>query len=1261
MASDSERGSDGERLSRHVPPVAIEWIRDDPQRLWRVLDGSLCFADISGFTALTERLAARGRIGAEELVDTLSSVFGTMLDIARRHGGQLLKFGGDALLLMFDGDGHARRAAGAAVEMRRALRHGAGVATSVGRLHLSMSVGIGSGDIILFLVGAPNRELVVLGPVTNATMTAEHAASAGQILVTKETATRLPPRAVRPHDGDHLLLRWRRGPAEPLHHLAPTDIRCPDVTSLVPRELAITLADPPEAGHRVATVAFIRFSGADELLRRGPDVASAFLDQTLREIQAACSAEGVAILAVDVDADGGKVMCASGVPANSEDDEGRMLRALRRIATSRLPFALQFGVHRGHVFAAELGSRWRAAYSAMGDTTNTAARIMSITPAGSVYAHPAVLDHSRTLYETRPVGPFTLKGKSVPAMVYEVGAELGVKTHVGRHELELVGRQDEVALLSHAIVGVAAGRGGVITLTGPTGVGKSRLVRDALGGCPDVAVFEVRAEPYGSATPYRPFRDPVRALLGIERADVDVMAAGLVRSMRRLDESLAPLAPLLGQVAHIDVPSTPEADAIGIRHRPDRAADLVVRLLEHTHPGPLIVVVEDAQWADESSSHLFGRIETECASRPWLLVVVRRDGTGGFLASTGAHVAVEPLDDASVRALVIAATEAAPLRTHEIDSIVAKAAGIPLFVEEWTAAARTLGSVDAVPDSLHAAIAAQIDSLTPVARRALSYASVLGRSFRRHVLDGVLAEERFELDRAAERELGRFLDDDGGGRLRFRNGLVRDVAYEGLAYRIRARLHRTTGETVERITEDVGADADMLAHHFWRAGDHERTWRYSLRAADRARAAYANADAALQIERALEATRWLDEITVEERRERWLQLGELRERAGLLDGALDAYRRAARYIGDDPLARADLFLRRASTHERAGAYAVALGETTRARRVLDGRDGRDAAAARAGALAFAALLRQRQEHADEALRLAELAASEGARAVALSAQARASNVISWAATMLGRPDADRWAHRALELYEELGDLVGQADMANNIGVQAYFEGRWDETLALYQRSRDACERVGNVIDAASTDANIGEVLVNQGRLDEADSVLREASRVFRASGHRWGEAFAAMQRGRLLTARGDLTSAEDVLVRVRGQFVALGRSASAYESSLYLANCLAHAGRPGEALEVLGRASRMTTDDVSIFDAMRDRITATSLRYVGRIDEATDTLERGIATARARGLEYELSLMLAAAADWPVAVHTRHDEPAAAESARLLARLGVMA
>ncbi|MGB7818759.1 MAG: adenylate/guanylate cyclase domain-containing protein, partial [Ornithinibacter sp.] len=187
-------------LRRHVPPSTLVWDDEAPGALFRVVDGTLVFADVSGFTALTERMSRRGRIGAEEIVETLNRVFGPMLDLAASRGGEMLKFGGDALLFLFTGPDHAEQACDAAVEMRVGLREAASQPTSVGRLPLSMSVGVHSGDIHLFLVGAPTRELLILGPAASATADAEKSAEAREIVVTAAAAARLSPGSVRPRN-----------------------------------------------------------------------------------------------------------------------------------------------------------------------------------------------------------------------------------------------------------------------------------------------------------------------------------------------------------------------------------------------------------------------------------------------------------------------------------------------------------------------------------------------------------------------------------------------------------------------------------------------------------------------------------------------------------------------------------------------------------------------------------------------------------------------------------------------------------------------------------------------------------------------------------------------------------------------------------------------------------------------------------------------------------------------------------------------------
>src|SRR5262245_2223902 len=116
--------------ARFVSRVAAEWDRGGGS--WQVVEGTLCFVDISGFTNLSERLARRGRIGAEELTEVLNRVFGAMLELAYERGGSLLKFGGDALLLFFTGDDRVAPGCSAAVALRASLRQAARLPTSVG-------------------------------------------------------------------------------------------------------------------------------------------------------------------------------------------------------------------------------------------------------------------------------------------------------------------------------------------------------------------------------------------------------------------------------------------------------------------------------------------------------------------------------------------------------------------------------------------------------------------------------------------------------------------------------------------------------------------------------------------------------------------------------------------------------------------------------------------------------------------------------------------------------------------------------------------------------------------------------------------------------------------------------------------------------------------------------------------------------------------------------------------------------------------------
>ena len=146
--------------------------------------------------------------------------------------------------------------------------------------------------------------------------------------------------------------------------------------------------------------------------------------------------------------------------------------------------------------------------------------------------------------------------------------------------------------------------------------------------------------------------------------------------------------------------------------------------------------------------HLLGRLAFATAGRPWAVLVVRRGDGDGFAPASGTRVVLDPLPPDVVERLVHAATEATPLRPHEVAAVVAKAEGNPLFVEEVTRLALGAGSLEELPESVHAAMSTQIDQLSPPVRRILRYCAVLGLSVRREVLQRILEADDLTLDHA---------------------------------------------------------------------------------------------------------------------------------------------------------------------------------------------------------------------------------------------------------------------------------------------------------------------------------------------------------------------------------------------------------------------------------------------------------------------------------------------------------------------------------
>lgn len=1221
-------------LDRYVPSNAIGWSEADDDRSWREVDATLCFIDISGFTNLSERLARRGRIGAEELAEVLNHVFGDMLEVAYLHGGSLLKFGGDALLLLFEEWNHEVRATSAAVEMRRVLRDAENHETSVGRLRLRMSVGIHSGEMHLFKAGEIHHELLIAGPGATMTTEMERVADAGEIVVSDATRDALAEDSTGERKGDGWLLRWRTPRCDPMPSVEVTAEDPETVSQWVPELLRGYLAAArPEPEHRIAGVAFIKISGFDLLLAdRGPEQAAHVLGETISRIQEAARDEGVTFLATDINADGAKVILVTGVPIAQEEDEGRLLRAVRRIADAPGGLNVHIGVNQGHVFAGEIGTSYRSAYTIIGDTVNLAARLAAAAPASAIYATVGILDSSGILFHSEPIEPFHVKGKEELIHAYALGEEEGEREVETEGELPFVGRQQELSRITQAIWETVDGTGTVLTIVGDVGSGKSRLIKEACLICSAVRTITVRSESYGTSTPYRPLRDVFRSLIEIDRAEQATMAEELETKIAEIAPELIDFLPFIGDVTHVDVARTETVDAIEPRFRQDRLADALISLMDRLLVGPTVFDLDDAQWMDDATAHLMGRIAEATEDHPWTVLVSRRRRDEGFMPTNGTVIELGGLTTEEAEDLVIEATAGAPLRPHEVEAVVARSGGNPLFLHEILQVVRETGSVEQLPDSLGSVVSTSIDALPQLSRSILRYCAVLGRSFRTSIVQEILKEDRLEFDAVTRRNLRRFLVSDGTGRLRFTNAMIRDVAYDGLSFRRRRELHLRAAKAFEKTTDDPDTIADLLSLHYSIGGDAERAWHYARIAGDQAREAYANIDASAHYVRALESARRLDQVTDSQRAEVWAQLGDVREQSGLFQAALDAYRSASR-LETDGVSRAELMLKRASARERAAQYSMALREASRARRLVMEASSPKAQSLDARAAAFRAMVRMRQGRPTEALRTARDAVERARRAGETIALARAYGAMAWAHLMLDEPGAQKLWLDALALYERVGDLSGQGYMNINLGGLAYVEGRWDEALEYYGRSRDAAERLGNSVDVGVAEGNIGEVLVKQNKFDEAEPQLNRAVRVAKASGDAFTVVFANLQIARIFIERDDHAQAADLLREIREQATSLHMKEPAYEAAILLADLKARSGEAHAALELLDNAELEGKEEASIFAPTANRVRALALAKMGQLPEAIRTANAGLETARARHLDYEVAMLLLCKAD----------------------------
>jgi class 3 adenylate cyclase/tetratricopeptide (TPR) repeat protein len=1241
------------RLLPYLSDLQARWLSEEPCTRWRQVDASLVFADVSGFTPLSEKLARKGKVGAEELTAILNGLFGDLLAVSAQWGGDCLKFGGDAVLLLFTGEAHAGRAEASARGMLDSLRR---FRRSAGLRSVGMSIGLHSGPVLATLAGDSHRELMVVGPAVTETLLAEHTASSGEIRLSVAASKRLEEdvqgaRVPMPADAPRSESAWELS--------APAGL---------PLALGEFLTGEPQNGeHRLVSVGFVQFSGSDELLlAQGPQALCRALDDLVRTAQSAGERHGVTLLASDVDAGGGKLILAAGAPSSTSDDEDRLLHALTDIVSSGSELALRAGANRGRVFVVDLGAPSRRAFTVIGDAVNLAARVMGKAEPGQVLATRQILERARTNFQIQMVEPFPVKGKSDLIEAGIVGQPVGLLPDVEPENLPLIGRQAEQQLIRDAIERASQGTGSIIEIVGEPGIGKSKLVKAAVVDAP-VRVVTIRAGRYSQATPYFALRGALRGLLGIAPDAGPARVASLLReALEALDPELVPWGPLIGHLLGLELEETRQTAALGVDFRAAKQRAVGATLLYRLIPGAGLIIIEDAHWLDAASADLLRDLMGMADRPPWVFLITRRpSGEGMNPADLSTHrLALDPLADDEAARLVatsLASVDAGVPR-HVAKQLVARSGGNPLFLIELLRAATTQGLED-LPDTVEAVISTMIDTLPPDDRSLVRRAAVIGQRFPLSVMATTVDLDERQLARRLT-ALRHFLRLQSGF-VEFDHALLRDVAYENLPFRARRELHARAGNAWEALSGDgVEEVAELLSVHFHAAGDHCKTWRYSRIAGQKAERAAAPIEAAAFYQHALEASRYLSEVTPQDEASIAERLGDMTARSGHYSESRSAYARARRLFRDQ-VPQARLHRKSALTWDQEGRYRDAARACRRGLKALDSAvEGTGTGKERSKLLAQHGVILLRQARhlearpeLEEAVRLAR-ESSTGAKDSAL---ARAYRYLDWLYIELATDPPEPYGRMALELYEHLGDKMGMSQSLNNMGIAAYYRGEWDESVALYERSRLAASEAGSILTEALVLNNIAEIRSDQGHLEEAEELFREALAIWRSARHGF-EGMTLGNQARLAARAGRFEESALLYREATAILQSQGEKALLAETKAREAELSVLAGVPDEALrgvEVSRRlADRLLLPNTS---GLIERVEAWARIQQGDIEGGWDRLAQTAVTSRNRRDDYGAAAALDSMArladergEGPSARRTRR------EAASLFERLGLV-
>ena len=995
-------------------------------------------------------------------------------------------------------------------------------------------------------------------------------------------------------------------------------------TAYTPRHLAekiLTSRSALEGEHKQVTVVFCDIANSTVLAQqlgaeRMHQVLDAFFEQALEHVH---RFEGTINQFL-----GDGFMALFGAPLAHEDHAERAVSAALAIrdmvaaglADSNLApgrLAVRLGLNTGLVVVGKIGDNLRMDYTAVGDTTNVAARMQSLAEPGQILITEAVLRATRGAAEYRSLGPKRVKGKDHPLNVHEVmrarTAEEMRSARTGQPAAPLLGRERELVAFNRQLLTLKQGHGGLIWVLGEAGLGKSRLVGEARRqiDANEVLWLEGASPSFGRSLSYWPFLEMLKAYFDLNEQDVGAAAFARVeqhlRNLLPADE-VSDVLPYLATLLALPLPEpyverTRYLDGQGMGSQVFRA---MRSFAQHVcAQRPLVLMFEDWHWADASSVELCEHLLPLASDHPVLFCFcarpddsepLRRIRTAARAALEGRTVelTLEPLDVPQAGVLANRLVGSQPLSATARESLVRIAGGNPFFLEELVGASIESGALTwddgagewiaspdlahlRVPDTLQGVIMARVDRLDEGVRQVLRTASVIGRTFFYRVLKAVIATES-EREVRALQDLDLIREKQRLPELEylFKHALVQEATYESMLAERRRELHRRVGAAIEQVFPARAAEFyPVLAYHFARAEDWEKAQEYLSKAGDRAAEVAADDEAVEHYRLAIAAHEraFGDRWTPLERARLHRKMGEALFRLGNHTRALTFLTEALSLLGwPYPASQTGvrMGLARELVKRMAGAVIPRRGG---GRNVSSERsDAANEACQVIIAMGWIHVFTDSERLGFDTLVLVSLAEESGNDvqiSIALGYLGLLFNVLGMHRL------ADRYHPRAIALARKNGNPIAMGHTYFTNGMGHYYTGRWDPALDSFERGATAFRSIGHFHLWGGPRAWYAFTLQAMGQA-RALEVSEEIVRAARETRDRELEAWGLLSGG--LTLRQD--GQYDVALR---QFGVAARLFEAIpdQNDLALANaesalCHAHKGEFARALELADMA-----------------------------------------------------------------------------------------